>query len=119
MEKLTLTKKQAYAVWADLDERGPYVITGIYQEAHVAEKNKIGVGWYGGNGTVKQQEVWQDETTNQIYVLEKLGKGYFNDDEVGQKHAKLAEIKSKLSNEDIKFLFENMSYDQILKLNDK
>ena len=117
MEKLNLIKKQAYAVWIELDERGPSVISSIYQESHLAEKGKKGISWYGGDGRVQQQEVWQDTETNQIYVLEKFGNGYFADDVKGQRHAKLDEIKRKLSPEELKFLFDNMTYEELAKLN--
>lgn len=113
-DKLILVRKSAYATWASQDERGPATMHGIYQTHSAAIEKSKGIGWYGGNGEVRNQEVWVDEITGLVYLANKCGDGLFDDDPDAGKTRRLANIRSKIGDDDLKFLFENVSYEQVL-----
>jgi hypothetical protein len=101
-EKLELTKIQAYSVMSEDSERSSS-LKGLYTHASNAGHKKKAAGWFGQDGTIQTLDVFIDKD-NRAYEVRYMGTGYFDDDTIGQSKLTMEIIKSKLTEEEIKFL---------------
>lgn len=99
---MKLRKITAWTVYsADSDTQSSE--KGVYQERSLAEAKSRGSGWYGSNGEVREKtDVWQDLETGELYQVKCLG--HFTDLEEARRKRMAESIKSKLTEEEIKFL---------------
>lgn len=94
---LNLKHVKAYMLTAPISERS-YEKLGYYESEYLAEKDSEGAGWYNTKGTVTEcDDVYIDSEEN-IYKVTNVGK--FKDNGIDI----LEEIKSKLTDEEIKLL---------------
>lgn len=99
-EQINLTKTKAWIVTASVDERSSATV-GYYKDYNIAAVDAKGAGWYGSDGKVDQEDVYEDEDDN-IYVLKYKGK--YTDVDRKYKEETLNVIKSKLSTAELEFL---------------
>lgn len=114
MAQIILTKKEGYIVKATDDERGPSHVKGLYQSYNKACTGAKGIGWYGGDGSVEQQDYWMDEINGVAYIIG--SPIYLSDDEEAQRKLKLKKLREKIGDDDLLFLLENMKGEEILKM---
>lgn len=100
MEKLNLTKINAYGVDSSDDEYRSS-IKGYYENSNIASVKAKGSGWYGSDGKVVPVELWKDETTGLLYEVKMAGNGKFTDVAEKYKEDTLASIKSKLTDDEL------------------
>jgi hypothetical protein len=99
-QQLILKPVLAYKVIASVDERGPYEVKGYWQDQNAATIASKKAGWWGSDGEVKEVTLFQDNL-GILYEVKQLSA--FQDDEEGQKHLMLANIKAKLTPEEWAF----------------
>lgn len=100
-DELNIKRTKAYALRIQKDERLSK-IKGYYKDENLAFVDGKEAGWYGSDGVVDTAEnIWKDQHGN-IYKVELLGK--FIDEEKEHRDKAIANIKSKLSDEEIKLL---------------
>ena len=114
MPQIILTKKQGYVVKATDSERGPMAVRGLYQSYSKASDGAKGIGWYGGDGSVEQQDYWMDEINGVAYIIG--SPIVLSDDEEAQRKLKIQRLREKIGDADLLFLLENMKGEEILKM---
>jgi len=100
MEELNLKPIKAYELFASTDDKGRGGIMGYYKEFKNANVDKIGIGYYGSDGEVRDVTLYTDG--NFLYKIKKLGG--FTDSEKQYKEDTIKKIKGKLSQAEIDFL---------------
>ena len=100
MEELNLKPIKAYEIFASNDDRGRGSIIGYYKELKNANVDKIGCGYYGADGEVRDVTLYTDGST--LYKVKTLG--FFTDEHQKYKEDTIKKIKEKLSKAEIDFL---------------
>lgn len=100
---LALTKVTAYAVYMPRDRNDEPHVEGYYFSPELAKINAKGVGHWGNDGSVTELQLYIDGSN--LYEVKLLGK--FKDvDEVSKKQM-VEKIRSKLTEDEWKFLEDN------------
>lgn len=101
MEKLNLTKVTAYTVYSS-DSDITSSEKGYYKNYNIASTKCKKVGWFGFDGEVREKkDVYSDEN-GELYIVKHVGQ--FTD--VSEKYREdiIAQIKSKLTKEELGIL---------------
>lgn len=100
MKKLTLKEVIGYSLTVPVDERRTRV-AGYYKDSKIARMDAEGAGWYGSNGSVNEEVIYEDEG-GKPYIVKPIGE--YVDVSRNKKEEIMKKIKSKLSKEEIEFL---------------
>ena len=101
---LNLKVAVAYTIHVPVDERTSKDI-GVYKDVSIANKKSFGAGWYGSNGEVRHLENIFEDDKGILYQVKCLG--YPTNESEERKENLLKSIKSKLSEEELDFIFSN------------